>query len=317
MRPSGRNARGVNETYVPSILNRCYAVIGAACNAEMRDLSRAFSSTMIQHDPSSGRAMNPMNRREALERIGLFLGGALAAPTVAGVLGGCRAESEIDWQPVVFSSEQAELLTVLTDRIVPETDTPGAAAVGVPGFIDRMLAEWYPERLRRRFLEGLDAFEEQTARSTSSSFVDLSVDRQQALLAETDLAEYASSAPADAVNPSDDPGGDPYDAADSTGVAPGRRLSSDLSASVRSRIDEAARRTAARRPGGGPIVRADAHHEGDQTGNPSFFRMLKELTLVGYYTSEAGAGEELRFVQVPGRWEACMPLEDVGRTWAI
>jgi len=269
------------------------------------------------HESFSGSVMKPINRREALERIGRLLGGALAAPTVAGVLAGCRAEMNTAWQPAVLSSGQADLLTAMSDRIVPETDTPGAAAVGVPAFIDRMLAEWYPDRLRRRFLDGLDAFEEQTVRVTGSSFVDLPADRQGALLAEADLTEHTPAVPADAVNPADDQGGDPYGAADSTGVVPGNRLSSDLSARVGRRIDEAARRRAARRPGGGPIVRADVHHEGDQTGDPSFFRMLKELTLVGYYTSEAGAGDELRFLQIPGRWEACIPFENVGRTWAV
>lgn len=255
-----------------------------------------------------------MNRREALVRVGYLLGGALAAPTVAGVLGGCRAGPDAAWQSTVFSAEQADLLTALTERILPETDTPGARAAGVPAFIDRMMAEWYPERLRQRFLEGLDAFEERTVESTGSSFVDLATDQQRALLAETDLGEYM---PAEDVNPADDPGADPYDAADSTGVVQASPLSDDVKAKVRGRIQAAARRAAERRPGGGPIVRADVDHEGDLTGDASFFRMLKELTLVGYYTSEVGASEELRFVQVPGRWEACIPFEEVGRTWAI
>ena len=51
-------------------------------------------------------------------------------------------------------------------------------------------------------------------------------------------------------------------------------------------------------------------------GPPPFFRQLKELTLAGYYTSEAGATEELQWSAAHGRWEADVPLADVGRAWA-
>lgn len=40
-----------------------------------------------------------------------------------------------------------------------------------------------------------------------------------------------------------------------------------------------------------------------------FFQMLKGLTLVGYYTSEIGATQELHSQIVPGRYDACAPLE--------
>src|SRR6266702_2194825 len=54
----------------------------------------------------------------------------------------------------------------------------------------------------------------------------------------------------------------------------------------------------------------------DRAADPAF-RALKELTLVGYYTSEIGATRELRHVAVPGRFEGCVPLTQIGRTWAV
>jgi hypothetical protein len=48
-----------------------------------------------------------------------------------------------------------------------------------------------------------------------------------------------------------------------------------------------------------------------------WFRTLKELTLLGYYTSEIGATQELRYVAVPGRYDGCVPLTRIGRTWAV
>ena len=48
-----------------------------------------------------------------------------------------------------------------------------------------------------------------------------------------------------------------------------------------------------------------------------YFRTLKELTLLGYYTSEIGATQELRHVAVPERFEGCVPFTQIGRTWAV
>jgi hypothetical protein len=47
-----------------------------------------------------------------------------------------------------------------------------------------------------------------------------------------------------------------------------------------------------------------------------YFRMIKELTLVGYFTSEIGATQALRWVPVPGRYDPCLELERGQRTWA-
>jgi hypothetical protein len=54
----------------------------------------------------------------------------------------------------------------------------------------------------------------------------------------------------------------------------------------------------------------------DDPDPPSFFRMMKELTLTGYYTSEVGATKELKYDAVMGRYEACIAYEEIGRSWA-
>ena len=48
-----------------------------------------------------------------------------------------------------------------------------------------------------------------------------------------------------------------------------------------------------------------------------WFRTIKELTVLGYYTSEIGATKELKYVAVPERFEGCVPLTQIGRTWAV
>lgn len=47
-----------------------------------------------------------------------------------------------------------------------------------------------------------------------------------------------------------------------------------------------------------------------------FFNMIKELTLVGFFTSEVGATEVLQYDPLPGTYEGCVPLEEVGKAWA-
>lgn len=48
-----------------------------------------------------------------------------------------------------------------------------------------------------------------------------------------------------------------------------------------------------------------------------FFTMLKDLTLMGYFTSEIGATQALEYVAVPGRFDGCVPLKPGQKAWAI
>jgi hypothetical protein len=47
-----------------------------------------------------------------------------------------------------------------------------------------------------------------------------------------------------------------------------------------------------------------------------YFRMMKELTLMGYFTSEVGATKALNFVEVPGRYEGCIPYKKGDKAYA-
>lgn len=47
-----------------------------------------------------------------------------------------------------------------------------------------------------------------------------------------------------------------------------------------------------------------------------YFRMMKELTLSGYFTSEVGATKALRYVAVPGKYEGCIPYNKGDKAWA-
>lgn len=47
-----------------------------------------------------------------------------------------------------------------------------------------------------------------------------------------------------------------------------------------------------------------------------YFKMIKDLTLQGYFTSEIGATQALRYEAVPGRYEGCMPYQKGDKAWA-
>ncbi|HZZ76682.1 MAG TPA: gluconate 2-dehydrogenase subunit 3 family protein [Puia sp.] len=52
------------------------------------------------------------------------------------------------------------------------------------------------------------------------------------------------------------------------------------------------------------------------TDPPHYFRMIKELTIWGYFTSEPGATKALRYVAVPGKYEGCIPYKKGDKAWA-
>jgi hypothetical protein len=47
-----------------------------------------------------------------------------------------------------------------------------------------------------------------------------------------------------------------------------------------------------------------------------YFRMLKELTLLGFFTSEVGATRALRYIETPGRFDGNVPYKKGDRMWA-
>jgi hypothetical protein len=52
-------------------------------------------------------------------------------------------------------------------------------------------------------------------------------------------------------------------------------------------------------------------------GEPGhYFRMMKELTLLGYFTSEIGTKQARRYNPVPGRYDACIPYKKGDKAFA-
>lgn len=50
---------------------------------------------------------------------------------------------------------------------------------------------------------------------------------------------------------------------------------------------------------------------------PQVINMLRDLTVLGYFTSEIGASQALNYVEVPGRYDGCIDLKPGDRAYAI
>lgn len=82
-----------------------------------------------------------MNRRQLL-RGSLFgvAGAAASAREFPANYDESKALEKADWKPTFLSDHQNQTVILLTDLIIPETDTPGAKSALVNRFLDLLLA---------------------------------------------------------------------------------------------------------------------------------------------------------------------------------
>ena len=55
--------------------------------------------------------------------------------------------------------------------------------------------------------------------------------------------------------------------------------------------------------------------EKTQADGPHYFRLMKELTLIGYFTSEIGCTKALRYVEAPGHFDGDLPYRKGDRAF--
>lgn len=101
---------------------------------------------------------------------------AAAAPVVA-------LAQNTDWQPLTLDAHQNETVVMLTDLIIPETDTPGAKAANVNRYIDLFLTDGDPA-LRESFVSGLGWLDNFAAEAHGKPFRSCTPQQQTALLSQ-------------------------------------------------------------------------------------------------------------------------------------
>lgn len=75
-------------------------------------------------------------------------------------------------------------------------------------------------------------------------------------------------------------------------------------------------RTAMEERAEAPRSRAPAAASRPEDEPPHYFRMMKELALLGYFTSEIGYRQAMRYIESPGRFDPCVPHVPGDKTWA-
>jgi gluconate 2-dehydrogenase gamma chain len=162
--------------------------------------------------------MRPLARRKVLQ----VLGAPAVAPLVAGFHPAVPAQ-EGGWKPLFLEASEVETVAQLAERIVPETDTPGARKALVHQYVDFVLARGEAAR-RERFREGLAWLDRRSRALFGGPFATREAAQQDELLT---------------------------------------RMSSTAS--------------------------------GEDAAGAAFFALAKQLTVDGYYRSEAGLVQELGF----------------------
>ena len=208
-------------------------------------------------------------RRQALKMLGA-IGATCAFPFGGDELYGQHVHSPLaqtspvqPYAPMFFTAAEYSALSRLTDAIIPPTDTPGAAAAGVPEYIDRVVtlnAEHQP--LVRR---GLAWLEQQATARFSRDFLSLS-DTERAAILEP-LSEEIDRQRRDALQ---------------------RRFRSEADARSVYYVALTDRDVVTR-----PAAASQPPGDGDLPVR--FFRLVKNLTADGYYTSRVGLLDELGY----------------------
>lgn len=135
-----------------------------------------------------------MERREMLRALGAAAAFTLMPRTAQAAWETVAAAPHAP--PRVLTDDRSALVASLADAIIPRTDTPGATDVGVPAFIDVIVAEYYSDEERTAFLAGLDAINARITSVGDASFAAMSPDAQKLLLDELDKPADRQAPPA-------------------------------------------------------------------------------------------------------------------------
>ena len=257
-----------------------------------------------------------LDRREAIRRVGALLGG-MAYLGGAGLLAAVeRAHAVVDTPGATatggaaggigeFTAGQIALLDEIAETILPATRTPGAKAAKTGAFMALMVTDGYGPAERRVFVEGLKSVDDAMRRAHQVSFMQATPEQRLALLTVLDrdqkrimderAAAKAAHMPSGSVTPSSATAA----AVAAAGAAAGAAAQAPVSAAA----DTATRA-------------ADTGRESDDRRDVPYFRMMKELAMLGFFTSKLGCTEVQRYIEAPGRYDPCAAYAPGEPAWA-
>ncbi|WP_316791416.1 gluconate 2-dehydrogenase subunit 3 family protein [Pedobacter frigoris] len=228
-----------------------------------------------------------MDRRAAVKNMAFLMGGALSATTIGVFLEGCNSPST-KTDGSLFTDDQQLLITEVADIIIPTTSSPGAKAAGVGPFIAMMVKDCYPDDAQKAFVKGLEDLEKQSKEEFKKSFIEISVEQRQQLLGKLREATIAAT------------------------TAEKETLDKQKEAELEKQKTNAEKAKSQTENAG---VISILPKDKPKT-EPHFFAIVRDLTLLGYFTSEIGCTKAYQYIQVPGRYDGCADLKPGQRVWA-
>lgn len=218
-----------------------------------------------------------MNRRDALARVAALMGTSLSAPTLLAVMEGCNSAATKEAAAASFTPDALKLIGEIAETIIPKTSTPGAKEAGVADFIKTMLTDCYADDERQAFFDGLNEVDAKSKKAHDKSFAELTNEQRNEVFKQVEKEAFEE----------------------------------------RTRRDEEVKKEKERIKQGQEKETSEQKSEPAKKPSPIFYFTMKDLTLLGYFTSEAGATQALEYVPVPGRYDGCIDLKPGQKAWAI
>jgi hypothetical protein len=221
-----------------------------------------------------------ITRREAVLRVSAILGGAALIGGNA-LLTGCRDETQKPNTDAPFTADEVAFLDEVADTILPPTKTPGAKAAQTGAFMALMVRDTYTERDRKIFRDGIPAIDAASQKAHNTSFVKATPEQRLSVLEALDKEQKSFM------------------------DVRGEQMKKAREAREQNQRKESA-----------PATDAGAATAIVEDPPSHYFRMMKELALLGYFTSEIGCTQALRYVESPGRYDPCVPYKPGEKAWA-
>ena len=251
-----------------------------------------------------------IDRREAIRRVSALLGG-VAFVGGSGLLAACERERPATPAAAArigaFTPEDVAFLDEVAETILPETSTPGAKAAEVGAFMALMVTDTYDARQQQAFRAGMRALDEASRTASNAGFMAATPAQRLALLQTLDREQH-DQAEARAAARKAGP-------RDTTTIA-GRAGTDTTAAAKQADAEQADARLPDQRQENAPTPEVGGAAAVTADEPPHYFRMMKELALLGYFTSEIGYTKAMRYVESPGRFDPCAPYAPGERAWA-
>ncbi|TCC94496.1 gluconate 2-dehydrogenase subunit 3 family protein [Pedobacter frigiditerrae] len=222
-----------------------------------------------------------MDRREAVKSVAFLIGGALSATTIATLFDSCNTPGKNSSN--LFTADQEKLVTEIADIIIPTTSkSPGAKAANVGPFITMMIKDCYPEEAQNAFVKGLEDIEERSKKDFGKSFLEISVKERQELITKV---------------------------RDET-IAAQKTEKDKIDQAAKLEQDTKGAKSEKEQPGN-PMAVKDKPKT-----TPQFFAIARDLTMLGFFTSEIGATQAYEYIAIPGRYDGDVKMKPGQKVYA-